>query len=193
MSKTSSEMAALRAENRFSKSALQSAAAQHRQLTDRYGDNYQERAGGDWAREIRSDAGPTTLSEEDFERFVKMSGATVMYRGWRGKEDYDRFLQSKTEKEVVSASNQGYIVAKDVGTARSLPGSGNTVTKMILNPNARVISYERVSRAAKNAGSRLSNAQMALKMGYNVIRMGDGKYVGLTSDAFIISKKTIKY
>ncbi len=136
---------------------------------------------------------PTTLREEDFDRFVKMSGATVMYRGWRGKEDYDRFLQSGRFQSDASNTGGGYQVVRDIGAARSLPGSGNTVTRMVLNPDARVISYSRVARAVQSGGSRLSNAQMALKMGYNVIRMGDGRYVGLTSDAFIISRKSVKY
>lgn len=133
------------------------------------------------------------MSEPDFERFVRMSGATVMYRGWRGKEDYDRFLQSGKTDVTANNYSDGFLVARNVESARAMAGSGNTITRMVLNPNARVISYERVSREVRNSGSRLSESQMALKMGYNVIRVSNGNYVGLTRDAFIISRKSIRY
>lgn len=88
------------------------------------------------------------------------------------------------------------------------------VMKMALSPNARVIDYStlqqkmaglspRLRSALNKAGSSGQNsygpnsgeAQLALKLGYNCIRVsgGHGSYeIGLTRDAFIVSSTTIK-
>lgn len=88
------------------------------------------------------------------------------------------------------------------------------VMKMALSPTARVIDYStlqrkmaqlspKLQRSLSKAGSIGQNsfgpnsgeAQLALKLGYNCIRVssGPGSYeIGLTRDAFIVSRKTIR-
>ena len=91
------------------------------------------------------------------------------------------------------------------GSHATASGYGNVQTVGALSPKARVVDLDKVRQAISNqssrtqaafshsgrTGSTFSNnqgeAQMALKMGYNVIRT-DWSYVVLTRDALVIKK-----
>ena len=85
---------------------------------------------------------------------------------------------------------------------------------MMLSPNARVVDYNALvssmpdrssqlgkslryagSGASRSYSSNSGESQWALKKGYNVIKVdagfGEPYYIGLTRDAFIVSKKKL--
>lgn len=146
----------------------------------------------------------TVLSESDFNKYVKQTGATVLYRGWSGQDAVDRFKNSPNSHIGNGINGDGYYLAPDKSTARSYGGTG---TKMALSPNARVVSLDAVNTAINNAspkfksalrksgsggtrtyGSNHGQAQMALKMGYNTIDAG-WAVIPLTRDAVVISDR----
>ena len=148
---------------------------------------------------------PTTvLSESDFNNYVKQTGASVLYRGWSGQDAIDRFTQSPNSHIGNGINGDGYYFAPDKGTARSYGGTG---MKAALSPNARVVSVDAVnaqiakanpkfksslskagSYGTRTYGSNNGQAQMALKMGYNVIDAG-WAVIPLTRDAVVVSGK----
>ncbi len=152
-------------------------------------------------------APPTVLSESDFRKYVAQTGATVLWRGWSGQNAVDRFKQSPNTHIGNGINGDGIYLAPDKGTAK---GYGWTGTKMALSPQARVISVDKVNaeiakaspklqRSLRKAGgygaggtrtygSNDGQAQMALKMGYNVIDAG-WAVIPLTRDAVVISDK----
>ena len=146
----------------------------------------------------------TVLSESDFNKYVKTTGATTLYRGWSGQNAIDRFNKSPNSHIGNGINGDGYYFATDRATARSYGGAG---TKAALSPNARVVSLSDVNKAIANAspkfqkslskagsggtrtyGSNRGQAQMALKMGYNTIDAG-WAVIPLTRDAVVISSK----
>lgn len=156
---------------------------------------------------------PTLLSEKDFNAYVNQTGAPVVYRGWSSSDSADRFTQSKYFHTGGGIYGDGIYFTTDSGTAASYGiGYGQkAITKMALAPTARVVSLADVQRAMGGASHNLRTAlskagqsgqqngyggnsgesQMALKMGYNVIKVSDSYYVGLTADAFVVSKKRL--
>lgn len=146
----------------------------------------------------------TILSESDFNKYVRQTGATVLYRGWSGQDAVDRFKNSPNSHIGNGINGDGYYFAPSKSTAQ---GYGGTGTKAALSPNARVISLTDVNRAIANAspklqsalrkaggggtrtyGSNSGQAQMALKLGYNTIDAG-WAVIPLTRDAVVMSNK----
>lgn len=146
----------------------------------------------------------TVLSEGDFNKYVQQTGATVLYRGWSGQDAVDRFKNSPNSHIGNGINGDGYYLTASKSTAKSYGGTG---TKMALSPNARVVSVKDVNNAISNAspkfrsalqkagskgtrtyGANKGQAQMALKMGYNVIDAG-WAVIPLTRDAVVISDK----
>lgn len=156
--------------------------------------------------------GPQVLSESDFNSYVQQTGATVVYRGWSGSAAVDRFMNATHNHVGNGIAGDGYYFSPNLSTAQRYAGYGSgNITKMALSPSARVISWtdlqnkmagasSKLQGALRKAGTRGSGrtygsnsgeAQMALKLGYNAIDMGGGYYVGITADAFVVSRKVI--
>lgn len=153
--------------------------------------------------------GATVLSDDDFDEYVARSGSQVYYRGWSGKAAVKRFISTKNNHVGNGVYGDGYYFTPSKSVANSYSAHG-TVTKLALSPKARVIKYSdlrnRMSTQAsgkfksalykaghkgsgRTYGSNDGESQFALKLGYNVIDMGSGYLVGITNDAFVISKK----
>ena len=152
---------------------------------------------------------PTVVSESEFNRIQKQTCAEVFYRGWSSQNSAQRFLNSDLTHHGNGVYGDGIYFANNTGTARSY-GSG-AMTKMMLSPKAQVVDYYALQASMPSASTKLGRslayagsmgqrsygpnsgeAQWALKMGYNVIKVGSGSnpyYVALTRDAFIVSSK----
>lgn len=149
--------------------------------------------------------GPTVLSDKDFNKYVKQTGAQVVYRGWSGDPAVQRFMNATHNHVGNGVMGDGYYFTPSKSTAQTY---GPVVTKMALSPTARVVDLQTVRNALANASPKLRSsmrktgtmgsgrtygansgeAQMALKMGYNVIQSGS-YLVAITADAFVVSKK----
>ena len=144
------------------------------------------------------------LSESDFRKYVKQTGATVIYRGWSGQNSVDRFKNSPNSHVGNGINGDGYYWSSSKGTARSY---GYVGSKGALSPSARVVSLSDVNKAISKSSTKLQSslrkagslgqrtygpndgqAQMALKMGYNVIDAG-WAVIPLTRDAVVVSAK----
>lgn len=142
------------------------------------------------------------LSPAAFNAYVQQNGLTPIYRGWAsGVGSKQRFEDAAASHPGAGMYGEGYYFG-DRGTARSY---GAATTVAALSPNARVVDIDVVQRSlgsmgsntqkafghSGRTGSSFSNnsgeAQMALKMGYNVIRTS-WSYVVLTRDAVVIRK-----
>lgn len=159
---------------------------------------------------------PTVVSDAQFNAIAKQTGAEVFYRGWSSESTADRFMQAQYTHTGTGIYGDGLYFANNIGTAAAYGiGKGkNAITKMMLSPNARVVDYNalvnsmpsgttQLGKALRHTGTRGSRSyngnsgesQWALKMGYNVIKVdagfGEPYYVGLTRDAFIVSKKKL--
>ena len=154
--------------------------------------------------DVGLNAPPTVLSKSDFDAYVQQSGATVLYRGWSGKDSSDRFKQSMNSHVGNGINGDGFYYATDMQTAK---GYGSYGTEAALSPNARVVSIAAVraeiakqskqlqsalakagSRGSRTYGPNYGDAQMALKMGFNVIDAG-WAVVALTRDAVVVCDK----
>jgi hypothetical protein len=142
-----------------------------------------------------------TLNSSDFAKYCQQNGLTPFYRGWSGKSSRDRFENATASHTGTGIYGEGYYFG-DKATAR---GYGSVTTVAALSPQARVVDLDVVrkqinaqsarTKAAFNKsghtnsrfGDNSGEAQMALKMGYNVIRT-DWSYVVLTRDAVVIQK-----
>lgn len=159
---------------------------------------------------------PTVVSDAQFNAIAKQTGAEVFYRGWSSESSADRFMQAQYTHTGTGLYGDGIYFANNISTAASYGiGRGqNAITKMMLSPNARVVDYNALvssmpsgssqlgkslryagSGASRSYGRNSGESQWALKMGYNVIKVdagfGEPYYVGLTRDAFIVSKKKL--
>lgn len=142
------------------------------------------------------------LSAADFAQYCQQNGLTPIYRGWSGgASSRSRFENAAASHTGTGMYGEGYYFG-DRGTAS---GYGSATTIGALSPKARVVDLDVVQRALSSqssrtraafqhsgrTGSSFSNnsgeAQMALKLGYNVIRT-DWSYVVLTRDALVIQK-----
>ena len=147
---------------------------------------------------------PTTLSTKDFNAYVKATGATVLYRGVSGDDAYTRFMTSPNSHVGNGINGDGYYFAPDIYTAKNYGGTG---IKAALSPNARVISVDAVkaairgttgkfnaalhyagSKGTRTFGANIGDAQMAIKMGYNVIDAG-WAVIPLTRDAVVVQNR----
>lgn len=151
---------------------------------------------------------PTVVSDSDFNKIAQQTGSPVVYRGWSSSDSADRFTNAKYTHVGNGYYGDGIYFTPDSGTAAAYGigyGKG-AITKMMLSPTARVVDIKTVRNAISNSSSNLQRglqtagskgsqsygnnggeAQMALKMGYNVIRVNSNKMVALTRDAFIVS------
>lgn len=144
------------------------------------------------------------LSKSDFDKYVAANGLTPIYRGWQGgKASKDRFENAAMSHTGTGMYGEGFYF----GSASTASGySGGALTKAALSPNARVVDLNTVRGALSGLGGKVQSAfshsghvpgssfqpnhgeaQMALKMGYNVIRT-DWSYVILTRDAVVVQK-----
>ncbi len=152
---------------------------------------------------------PTAMSESDFDQYVKQTGSPVFYRGWSSKRSADRLLNATKTHTGTGIYADGIYASTDKGQATGYGSAA--ITKMALSPRARVVNLSTVRAAiakaspklqtgldrAGSVGSRsygpnIGEAQMALKMGYNVIRIdqyGGTYHCILTRDALVVSKK----
>lgn len=159
---------------------------------------------------------PTVVSDAQFNAIAKQTGAEVFYRGWSSESSADRFMQAQYTHTGTGLYGDGIYFANNISTAASygIGRGNNAITKMMLSPNARVVDYNALRNSMPNSttqlgkslqhtgsgksrsyGSNAGEAQWALKMGYNVIKVdvgyGEPYYVGLTRDVFIVSKKKL--
>ena len=135
---------------------------------------------------------------------MQQTGATVLYRGWSSTSSVNRFNSSPNSHVGNGFMGDGYYFAPKMSTAKKY---GSVGSKAALSPNARVVSLDAVNRAIANASPKLQKAlslagslgtrtygdnegqaQMALKMGYNVIDCG-WAVIPLTRDAVVVSNK----
>lgn len=142
------------------------------------------------------------LSASDFAQYCQQNNLTPIYRGWTGGvSSRDRFEDASASHVGAGMYGEGYYFG-DKTTANSY---GSIQTVGALSPKARVVDLDKVRQAISNQSSRTQaafshsgrtnsgfannqgEAQMALKMGYNVIRT-DWSYVVLTRDALVIKK-----
>lgn len=153
--------------------------------------------------------GPTALSEGEFNQYVQQTGAPVFYRGWSSRNSADRLINAPKTHTGTGIYGDGIYMTTDKATAASYGSAA--VTKMALSPVARTVNLSTVraeiQRRSPNlqtslqragaSGQRsyspnMGEAQMALKMGYNVVRVdsyGGSYYFALTRDALVVSKK----
>lgn len=164
---------------------------------------------------------PTVLSEKEFNAVVKKNNLQVLYRGEAGERQTDRFMNAKYSHTGVGNFGDGFYFSQNKGDANSYAqnkgGIDGRVMKMALSPTARVITYRDLmkkwdalpqrmknaltkqgesARAASGYGNK-GQAQLALKLGYNVVsdvgRYSNSSYhYALTRDAFIVCE-TIKH
>lgn len=153
--------------------------------------------------------GPTVLSEGDFNQYVQQTNAQVFYRGWSSRNSADRLLNAPKTHTGTGLYGDGIYMTTDKGTAASYGSAA--VTTLALSPTARVVNLSTVRARIQQSSQRLQTglnragsvgqrsyganngeAQMALKMGYNVVRIdthGGSYYYALTRDALVVSKK----
>lgn len=142
------------------------------------------------------------MSAKNFDAYCKANNLTPIYRGWgSGKASRDRFENSAFSHTGTGMYGEGFYFG-DKSTATSY--SRGAMTVAALSPNARVVDLSKVQTAISNSGAsrafrnsgrsttgyyskNIGEAQMALKMGYNVIRTS-WSYVVLTRDAVVIRK-----
>ena len=142
------------------------------------------------------------LNAADFNKYVNQAGLTPIYRGWSGKSSMARFEDAAASHTGTGMYGEGYYFG-DRSTASGY-SSGGAMSVAALSPAARVVDLDVVRSAISRSGissalsksgytatssygSNMGEAQMALKMGYNVIRT-DWSYVVLTRDAVVIKK-----
>lgn len=158
---------------------------------------------------------PTVLSEKEFNAVVKANNLQVLYRGEAGQSRCDRFMTAQYGHTGVGNFGDGYYFSQFKGVANSYAsskgGSSGRVMKMALSPTAKCITYDDLMRkwnalpssmknALKKQGSSATStgygnrgqAQLALKLGYNVVTDVNGSdyHYGLTRDAFIVCETT---
>ena len=140
------------------------------------------------------------LSKSEFAQYCRQNGLTPIYRGWSGQASMDRFENAAASHTGAGMYGEGYYFG-DKSTASSY---GSTMSVAALSPAARVVDLSTVQAAIRRSGAssafsrsgqtassgygnNIGEAQMAIKMGYNVIRTG-WSYVVLTRDAVVIQK-----
>ena len=159
---------------------------------------------------------PQVMSAREFNAYVKRTGAEVLYRGVSGQDVITRFNDSPNNHVGNGVYGDGNYFAPDKAiatryarTAARTSGKGGSgaVMTAALSPNARVVDYNTVEReisrhnarlraSLKHAGSagtrtyssNIGISQMALKMGYNVVRKPGFADIVLTRDAVVVKK-----
>ena len=142
------------------------------------------------------------MDNKSFDAYCKANNLEPIYRGWSGgTASKDRFENAQASHTGTGMYGEGYYF----GSKSTASGySGGSITKAALSPNARVVDINVVQSAIANSGAskafmnsgksttghfskNMGEAQMALKMGYNVIRTS-WSYVVLTRDAVVVTK-----
>ena len=142
------------------------------------------------------------LSAAEFNQYCQQNGLTPIYRGWEsGQSSKDRFENAAASHTGAGRHGEGYYF----GSASTASGyNGGALSVAALSPAARVVDVSEVqsrisasgARAAFNKSGHVASSsympnqgesQMALKMGYNVIRTS-WCYVVLTRDAVVVKK-----
>ena len=141
------------------------------------------------------------LSDTDFATYCRQNGLTPFYRGWSGTASQQRFENAKASHTGTGRYGEGFYFGSQITAS----GYGSATTVAALSPKARVVDLATVQSALSKLSPRTRSAfkhsgvtnssfqnnsgeaQMALKMGYNVIRTG-WSYVVLTRDAVVIKK-----
>lgn len=144
------------------------------------------------------------LSQSDFDTYCQQNGLTPIYRGWDGgTASRNRFENAAMSHTGTGMYGEGYYFGSNSTASNYASGA---LTVGALSPNARVVDLTTVRNAIGNLNSsrtrkafeksghtpstfddNIGEAQMALKMGYNVIRTS-WSYVVLTRDALVIRK-----
>lgn len=140
------------------------------------------------------------LSGAEFDAYCQANSLTPIYRGWNGgKASKIRFENAAASHTGAGRYGEGYYFG-DKSTAGSYAAGATTIAA--LSPSARIVDASIVQQAIRSYRSKTQRAfghsgvtpgpyannngeaQMALKMGYNVIRT-DWCYVVLTRDAVV--------
>ena len=142
------------------------------------------------------------MDRNSFNAYCKANNLQPFYRGWSGgNASKDRFENAAAFHTGTGMYGEGLYFG-DKSTASGY--SGGAMTKAALSPNARVVDLSDVQAALSASGASRAFArsgqsttgyysknsgesQMALKMGYNVIRTS-WSYVVLSRDAVVIQK-----
>lgn len=156
----------------------------------------------------------TVMDDADFNAYVKATNQSVFYRGWSSQRASDRLVNASNFHSGNGIYGDGIYMAK--GSESTARGYGSYFNAYALSPNARVVNHSQVQAKIRKlprktqkslsyaGGSRDKNrsygtnngeSQMALKMGYNVIRVDRGSgtyYVALTRDALVQRKSNVK-
>lgn len=141
------------------------------------------------------------LSKSDFAQYCQQNGLTPFYRGWSSNQSMARFENAAASHTGTGMYGEGYYF----GSKSTAGNYGSATTVAALSPQARVVDIDTVRNALNSQSTRTKmaykhsgttsgqfqnnsgEAQMALKMGYNVIRTS-WSYVVLTRDALVIQK-----
>lgn len=143
-----------------------------------------------------------TMDKKNFDAYCKANNLTPIYRGWAsGQSSKDRFENAAAFHTGTGMYGEGLYF----GDKSTASGYGSTMSVCALSPNARVVDIGTVRKALGATGSNLQKAfghsgktnsyfsnnsgeaQMAVKMGANVIRT-DWCYVILSRDAVVVRK-----
>lgn len=144
------------------------------------------------------------LSPADFQAYCAANNLTPIYRGWEGgAASKDRFENASMSHTGAGMYGEGYYFGSHSTGAGYAKGA---LSVAALSPKARVVDLnsvrgeiaklgDKAKKAFKHSGyvpgskfkPNLGDAQMALKMGFNVIRT-DWSYVVLTRDAVVVQK-----
>lgn len=157
---------------------------------------------------------PQVVSDAQFDQMVKQNNLQVLYRGEAGQTQTDRFMTSDYSHTGVGSYGDGFYFSDQEHVANNYAwtkgGSNGRIERMALAPTARIITYSALMKEynklspqmqrilykqGHSANSPYKNdgeAQLALKLGYNVVTMGDGYHYALTRNAFIVSDKVLK-
>ena len=140
------------------------------------------------------------LSKSEFAQYIKQTGLEPIYRGWNSQASMDRFENAAASHTGTGMYGEGLYF----GDKQTAANYGSIMSKAALSPAARVVDLSAVQTAIQNSGAsaafghsgntqsssfapNMGEAQMAIKMGYNVIRTS-WSYVVLTREAVVVQK-----
>lgn len=188
-------------------------------ITDQYGfydGEYQK-----FSFAMGLNAKPQVMDDAAFDAMVQQNNLQLLYRGESGQNAADRFMKADLGHTGVGSFGDGYYFSTDksnaIGYAQmksNYNGTGKVET-MVLSPTARAIKYtdleakfsslspklrSALSAAGRSASAGYNNsgeAQLALKLGYNVVAVdyaGGRTYCyALDRSAFIVKKSLQTY
>ena len=182
--------------------------------TSAYPDGYAYYPGSfqKWSLAMGLNDKPQVVPDAQFNQIVSQNNLQVLYRGESGQQACDRFMDAKYSHTGIGSYGDGFYFSEDKHVANKYAqhkgGANGRVIKMALSPTARAITYSdlynkmyyassSLQKGLKRAGTadktkylNEGEAQYALKLGYNVVTMGNGYHYAITRDAFIVSDKT---